>query len=200
MDVPLKFRSFVTGKKISLLGGIFLFLVQFVGYSTVTFSDEISLKERQHLQALQLREAAKARAQSHLGYENIYRDPRDRQIDYYALNQQISHLSNIIKSLAESEQANKVYTSPPSILPRSLNPVTAPQSIAKENIYGPSGPTEKAVRLLLEYQLMINGNERLQVGKIEEKEAFITAEVVTVEGSLVERYRIDKSNGSWVTD
>jgi hypothetical protein len=74
MDVPLKFRSFVTGKKISFLAIIFLFLVQYVGSSTVTFSDEISLKERQHLQALQLRENSKAKAQSQLGYENVYGD------------------------------------------------------------------------------------------------------------------------------
>ncbi|MFD2207005.1 hypothetical protein [Kiloniella antarctica] len=200
MDVPLKFRSFVTGKKISLLAIIFLFLVQYVGSSTVTFSDEISLKERQHLQALQLRENSKAKAQSQLGYENVYGDPRDRQIDYYALNQQINHLSNIIKSLAENDQVNKDFRSPPSVLPRSLNPVGNFNIPDKDKVYGPLGPSDKAVRLLLEYQLMVNGNERLQVGKIVENETFITAEVVTVEGSLVERYKIDKSNGSWVTD
>ncbi|WP_085902898.1 hypothetical protein [Kiloniella majae] len=197
MDVPLEFRSFVTDKKVVLSGAVFLYLVQCVGFSTVTFSDDVSLKERQHYQAQQLREASKARVQSQLGYENIYRDPRNRQIDYYALSQQINNLSNIVRSLSETQQTNNALSAPPSTLPRALSPVAGPSS---NNIYGPAGPSEKAVRLLLEYQLMINGNERLKVGKIQEDEKFITAEVVTVEGSLVERYKIDKSNGSWIAD
>jgi len=199
MDVPLEFRSFVTDKKIALSGAIVLFLVQCVGFSTVTFSDDVSLKERQHYQAQQLREASKARAQSQLGYENIYRDPRNRQIDYYALSQQINNLSNIVRSLSENQQTNTALSAPPSTLPRALSPVAGNLS-SSNNIYGPAGPSEKAVRLLLEYQLMINGNERLKIGKIQEEEKFITAEVVTLEGSLVERYKIDKSNGSWVIE
>ena len=208
MDVPLKFRSYVTNKKIVRYGVIFLYLVQCVGFSSVTFSDDVSLKERQHYQAQQLREASKVRAQSQLGYESIYRDPRNRQIDYYALTQQINNLSNIVRSLSENQpetqpknqHVNNTLSAPPSTLPRALSPVAGNNSRSANNIYGPAGPSEKAVRLLLEYQLMINGNERLKIGKIQEEDKYITAEVVTVEGSLVERYKIDKSNGSWVAD
>ncbi|KKJ76690.1 hypothetical protein WH95_11130 [Kiloniella litopenaei] len=204
MDVPLKFRSYVTNKKIIRYGVVFLSLVQCVGFSSVTFSDDVTLKERQHYQAQQLREASEARAQSHVGYENIYRDPRNRQIDYYALTQQINNLSNIVRSLSETQQVNSSLNLPPSTLPRALSPVSGPSrssnNIPGNNIYGPAGPSEKAVRLLLEYQLMINGNERLKIGEIQEEEKFIIAEVVTVEGSLVERYKIDKTNGSWIAD
>ncbi len=201
MDVPFKFRSMLAGKSGAHLCISFLLLVSFIGGPTVTFSDEISLEERQHFQAQQLREASKARAQSQLGYENIYRDPKNRQIDYYALTQQINILSNIVRSLAESQETNSNSNSggTPQTLPRALSVVRSSPESQVDHIYGPAGPTEKAVRLLLEYQLMVNGNSRLKVGDIKDENSFISADVITIDGSLVERYQIDKSTGIWTT-
>ncbi|WP_157231171.1 hypothetical protein [Kiloniella laminariae] len=203
MDVPFKFRSLLAGKNGLCLSVAFLLLVSFVGNPKVTFSEEISLEERQHFQAQQLRKASEIRAQSQLGYENIYRDPKDRQIDYYALTQQINTLSNIVRALAEEQNPQPSTESPPHTLPRALSVVrsqsSSPQSGSQVgNVYGPTGPNEKAVRLLLEYQLMVNGNPRLKVGDISDEEGFIVADVITVDGSLVERYRIDKTTGIWV--
>jgi len=64
-------------------------------------------------------------------------------------------------------------------------------------IYGPEGPTERSVRLLLEYRLMVTGNPRLRIGKIADDGTSVTAQVVTAEGSLVEEYGIDKKTGVW---
>ena len=64
-------------------------------------------------------------------------------------------------------------------------------------LYGPNGPTERSVRLILEYRLMVAGNRRLTVGKIKDQGNEITAEVITVDGSLVEKYTIDKYVGEW---
>ncbi|MCZ4282580.1 hypothetical protein O4H49_17460 [Kiloniella laminariae] len=198
MDVPFEFRRLLAGKNGLCLSVAFLLLVSFVGYPKVTFSDEITLEERQHLQAQQLREASKARAQSQLGYENIYRDPKDRQIDYYALTQQINILSNIVRALAEDQNSYSSTDGPTQSLPRALSVVRSPSGSEVESVYGPTGPNEKAVRLLLEYQLMVNGNPRLKVGEISNEEGFIVADVITVDGSLVERYRIDKTTGIWM--
>jgi len=211
MDVPYKYRSLITGKNGARLSVVFLLFVQFVGVPSVTLADEISLEERQHFQAQQLREASKARAQSQLGYDDIYRDPKNRQIDYYALTQQINILSNIVRSLAETQETNNPPTARLTTLPRALSVISSHgrsqdgsqgRPLDKSqvgNVYGPSGPTEKAVRLLLEYQLMVNGNPRLKVGDIIEESSFISADVVTVDGSLVERYKIDKSTGTWIS-
>ncbi|MEH6633642.1 MAG: hypothetical protein V7776_22770 [Halopseudomonas aestusnigri] len=189
----------LTGKNGAQISTLFLLLVSFIGVPTVTFSDDISLEERQHFQAQQLREASKARAQSQLGYENIYRDPKNRQIDYYALTQQINILSNIVRSLAESRETNSNSGVASQTLPRALSVVRSTSETQVDHIYGPAGPTEKAVRLLLEYQLMVNGNSRLKVGDIKDEKSFISADVITIDGSLVERYQIDKSTGIWAS-
>ena len=52
------------------------------------------------------------------------------------------------------------------------------------------------VKSILEHRLEHHGNDRLRVGKVEEKNAdVIIAEVETVEGSLVERYAVDRHTG-----
>ncbi len=52
------------------------------------------------------------------------------------------------------------------------------------------------VKAILEHRLEHHGNERLRVGKVEEKDAdVIIAEVETVDGSLVERYAVDRHTG-----
>ncbi len=57
--------------------------------------------------------------------------------------------------------------------------------------------TVAKVKTLLEAKLIRQGNERLKVGKVVEKDAkTITAEIVTVDGSLVQTLEIDKATGA----
>ena len=63
--------------------------------------------------------------------------------------------------------------------------------------YGPDGPTEKSVRLILEYRLMVAGNPRLKVGSVADKGDAVHATVVTPDGSLVEEYDVSKATGAW---
>lgn len=52
------------------------------------------------------------------------------------------------------------------------------------------------VKSILKHRLEHHGNDRLRVGKVEEKDAdVIIAEVETVDGSLVERYEVDRHTG-----
>ena len=70
---------------------------------------------------------------------------------------------------------------------------------------GPGGPfamplakdlSADDVRHMLEHRLAWHGNERLKVGTVEEKDAdTIVAEVVTAEGSVVQRLEIDRHTG-----
>ena len=51
-------------------------------------------------------------------------------------------------------------------------------------------------RHILEHRLAWHGNERLKVGTVEEKDAdTIVAEIVTAEGSVVQRLEIDRHTG-----
>lgn len=57
--------------------------------------------------------------------------------------------------------------------------------------------TTAKVKTLLESQLIRHGNDRLKVGKVVDKDAkTITAEIVTVDGSLVQALEIDKATGA----
>jgi len=52
------------------------------------------------------------------------------------------------------------------------------------------------VKTLLEGRLIRRGNDRLKVGKVEQKDDnTIVAEIVTVDNSLVDRYEIDRKTG-----
>lgn len=56
--------------------------------------------------------------------------------------------------------------------------------------------TVEKVKTILEARLARHGNERLKVGKVAEKDAkTITAEIDTVDGSLVQTLQIDKATG-----
>ena len=50
---------------------------------------------------------------------------------------------------------------------------------------------------MLEYRLMVLGNPRLAVGAVTDQGATIVARVVTPDGSLVEKFEIDKESGVW---
>jgi hypothetical protein len=54
------------------------------------------------------------------------------------------------------------------------------------------------VQTRLEQHLAWRGNERLKVGSVEQSdESTIVAEIVTADGSLVERFNIDRETGRW---
>jgi len=56
--------------------------------------------------------------------------------------------------------------------------------------------TADDVRHMLEHRLQWNGNERLKVGEVQEVDGdTIMADIVTVDGSLVDRFRIDRHTG-----
>jgi hypothetical protein len=153
-------------------------------------SDETKLER-----ADQNREAAQARAQSQLGYSYVFRDARDRHIDYVSLAAQVSELSRVIAAMAAQQ-------SPTALTPPNV-PITRGMSRAQSSnltrlSYGPDGPTVKSVTLIAEYQLLKNGNKRLKLGDVLDRGDDLTVEIVTLEGSLVEKHRILKDTGEWM--
>ena len=162
-----------------------------------------TFEERQRERADALRERAAARAEARLGYEDAIPSARSRQIDFYALSQQISRLSVLVQRLATSmdarEQQGFIPTAPAVLAGTGSLGAQPPGAGATgvRAVYGPDGPTEKSVRLLLDYRLLVLGNPRLAVGTITDEGATIVARVVTPDGSLVEKFKIDKESGVW---
>jgi hypothetical protein len=162
-----------------------------------------SANERHHQRADRLRERAQARTRSRLGHAPAFGSVTTVDPDYYyALTLQIKRLAGMVQTLrhAEARRARSGDGFQPGV-PNALglgSPTSA--AVAKANIqaiYGPEGPTEKSVRLLLEYRLLVAGNLRLRVGKITDEDAIVTAQVVTAEGPLVEEFAVDKKTGIW---
>jgi hypothetical protein len=141
----------------------------------------------------QIRLESEARAQSKLGYENIYDvfiAPSGSAKDYIALSNQIARLAAVIRAMGErAEQSASSGILNLGLPARDVSDLGA--------VYGPSGPTAKSVRLILEYRLMVSGNPRLRVGPVSETDSQVRADVVTTDGSLVERYAVDKKTGAW---
>jgi len=136
------------------------------------------------------RERAQYNAQSNLDYPFIpYQTGRSESVDYVALTHQIQVLAAQLQALAaeaarlEQEQNNVI---PGLELPSS-----------EQGTYGPDGPTEKSVAVLLEYKLMVSGNPRLKVGPIKDEGTNIRAQIVTEDGALVDEYLVSKENGVW---
>ena len=162
--------------------------------------DNRTFQERKADRADALRERSRARAEARLGYPNVYGPAAGSPVDYLALSRQIARLAAMIQSLAEPLSAGRAGTPgalavPPPGLPGSEQVSGMPADVVA--VYGPDGPTEASVRLLLEYRLMVAGNPRLRVGEVTAKDAAIIARVVTVDGSLVEEYAVDKRTGLW---
>lgn len=68
-------------------------------------------------------------------------------------------------------------------------------------VYGPKGPSVRSVKALLNYRLVLLGNDRLTAGRIYERDRRIIAEVVTrKEKALVARYMVNKRTGVWVPE
>jgi len=135
------------------------------------------------------RQRAQANAQSNLNYPFLpFQTGRSESVDYVALTHQIQVLAAQLQALAaeaarlEQEQ-NKI---PGLELPNN-----------GQGAYGPDGPTEKSVGVLLDYQLMISGNPRLKAGEVKDEGENIRAKIVTEDGALVDEYLVNKINGVW---
>jgi len=74
--------------------------------------------------------------------------------------------------------------------------------------YGPGGQTNQALNLTtddvkarIERWLAFRGNPRLKVGEVKEKDAdTITADIVTKDNSLVQRFIVDRHTGAFRQD
>ncbi|MDX2289788.1 MAG: hypothetical protein NW217_13315 [Hyphomicrobiaceae bacterium] len=63
---------------------------------------------------------------------------------------------------------------------------------------GQAGPvTVEDVQRMLELNLQMYANPNLKVGTVSESNGTITAEIVTKDGSLVNRFQIDRASGRW---
>lgn len=133
------------------------------------------------------RAAAVARAQSQLGYESLPQEEfPPQQTDFDALSQQIKNLANIIERMAAEKNINGN-----SLLFRGV-----PSGPAhRERLYGLAGPDVDSVSALIQYRLAISGNQNLRLGRVVDEGKSVAAAVVTRDGSLVEKYQIDKASG-----
>lgn len=185
---------------------LLVFIATFWLWNTHSWAGESSHKsqeERNQIRADAMRERAKREARSQLRYEDVYVPYDFRYRDLFYIGEQIRRLGDMIQGIANPAG---------SVGGESVDPVTPwlerdfavrnrertpPDRSALVRLYGPDGPTERSVRLILEYRLMVAGNPRLTVGKIKDQGDEITAEVITADGSLVEKYTIDKKGGEW---
>lgn len=150
-----------------------------------------------------LRRKSRRKADSRLGYPDVepdyiggyygLSDAEERELlDEEALSEQIARLAATVRALRK-----RARMLPPQV--PSLAPPAPRASNNLQAIYGPKGPTVKSVRLILEYRLMIIDNPRLMIGKVSENATNVVAHVVTVDGSLVDKFTVDKATGAWVT-
>lgn len=166
-------------------------------------ADDKSPAERRQERADKIRERAKTSARINLGYEDVFPSLTRDYYDPYMLSQQVARLTALVRRLADTTAAL-----PPAGVPLAASPY-GPGSLlgsrlAAEGddvaaIYGPKGPTEESVKLLLDYYLMVAGNPRLAAGPVRDTGETVIARIVTKEGNaLVEEYAVDKKTGVWV--
>ncbi len=171
-----------------------------------------SSEERHNLRADIIRERAAARARAQLGLPSLGTgypgDPQqyapNRYVDFLALGVQIARIATMLNATAgclSGALPCQPYIYPPAFPPgpqgQAAMDAAVPGSLA--SVYGPAGPTAESVRALLTYRLVVAGNPRLVIGEVSEDEDQVVAEVVTTDGSLVERYAVDKRTGVWQT-
>ena len=175
-----------------------------------------SAEERAQRRAEILRERAAAQARAQLGLPSFHTsfeaDPQlyapNRYLDYLALGSQMARIAAMLNATAGclvGAHPCQSYGDGPALPPSPAGPDTggawlgAPPPGALAPAYGPAGPTVESVRALLAYRLVVAGNPRLVVGEVSEDGGQVVAEVVTKDGSLVERYTVDMRTGVWRT-
>ena len=172
--------------------GLLVSLVPVGGRAGELNSDTLSKEEREHARAEAARQRSVARARALLGYEVLPEQfGANQRFDYFTLSQQAARIGAILRDMAI---AARQQTTALPLMPSG----PAADGASMVEIYGPGGPTEKSVRALLEYRLIVLGNPRLAVGEITETEQKVIAAIITrKESSVVTRYEIDKASGAW---
>jgi len=55
--------------------------------------------------------------------------------------------------------------------------------------------TQEQAKMMVEHYLKMKGNPNLKLGKLTDQKDYFVAEITTKDGSLVEKYQIDKNTG-----
>ncbi len=155
--------------------------------TTTTDTDKKAERRARAAKAEAIRNAAKEKAKSRIGYSDTYDifvGGQNSSADFYELSRQIERLAALMRVFSQSMKTG-------------AEPGMAGLVVTGTPAYGPEGPNAKSVRLILDYRLMVAGNPRLKVGRVEDGKDRVRAEVVTADGSLVEEYSIDKITGIW---
>ena len=150
-------------------------------------------QERNAARAGELRQQSHDNAERRLDYPYAPVTRGPVADDYFALGQQIQRLGILIQAWQNATATSGGFARPVPGLPAE----GLPNREAVASVYGPDGPSEKSVRLLLEYRLMLAGNPRLTVGRVTDQGDSILGQVVTRDGSVVDEYRVDKKTGGW---
>jgi hypothetical protein len=173
------------------------------------YADTSNIDSKEQIQqdkADEVRRRAKANARASIRYENVDTQTRQYRDELDFLGYQINRLGQLIRQISkeldnqEIKSGEVIPIAPPLISDPKTDSMVYSQSsdpINTLSIYGPEGPTTKSVRLLMEYRLLLGGNPRLKLGKIQENETVIEAQILTIDNSLVQTYIIDKKSGLW---
>jgi len=193
--------------KHAIVVSLFTILFSVPFHSALAESSYVGTKEQvQHEKAEQLRRQAKANAKANLGYDDVITQNRQYQNDLDYLGYQINRLGKILRQISveldtQHDRHGKIIPKTPPLItdPKNDSMVYSDSTDQKNqlSIYGPQGPTKKSVQLLIEYRLMVGGNPRLKLGKVEESKETVQANIVTVDDSIVQTYIIDKKTGAW---
>ena len=191
MNKPSIKTRFIRRSAYHFLGCLLSCGLVFGAFSVSVADDESDHQTR----ANELRQASQARAAAKLGYSEIYNpnENNNRHVDYFTLSRTIQRLAIIVEELERSSRQTdqRLAHTIPSFPQRPMMPNEL------LHVYGPNGPDERSVTLLLEYQLLVGGNPRLKIGKVVDHGESISATVITIGGSLVEEYRVNKQRGNW---
>lgn len=159
--------------------------------------DELTDEDR----AVFYRELAEQNALARLGYPTAYPFAGPGYgptggYDFYGLTQQIQRLAAQVQALAAGQSVGQGFSGIP--VPPDMLAGGAGVAPGVEAVYGPGGPSVRSVQLLLDYRLLVTGNPRLKAGEVIDKGDRIVAQVVTLEGALVDEFTIDKKTGVWI--
>ena len=148
--------------------------------------------------ANEMRQQSKRQAQRDLGYPAVpyWENYPPEPIDFVGLSFQIQNLAAHLQAMAAGAAAAAATVGgqagpniPSAAGPSAASPVN--------QTYGPDGPTEETVAMVLNYRLMVAGNPRLKAGKTTDEGEVIRTFIVTQEGAVVDEYTVDKQSGAW---
>lgn len=125
------------------------------------------------------------------------------ELDMNALRERLRVLGEALRNAIEDASRAIKREDDPLVVGKGGLGALAPRMDGRDprTVYGPKGPSVRSVEALLNYRLVLLGNDRLMAGRVYERDRRIIAEVVTrKEKALVTRYMIDKRTGVWVPE